>query len=82
MNTFTLGERIQHVAISATHLIVRLADGRQISTPLEWYPRLAGASRAQLDQWEIIGDGEGLHWPLCDEDLSLSGMLRGVRAPA
>jgi len=82
MNTFTIGERLRHASTSATRLTVELADGRQISTPLVWYPRLTGASREQLDQWEIIGDGEGLHRPLCDEDLSLAGMLRGVRAPA
>jgi hypothetical protein len=49
--------------------------------PLYWYPRLLGASEEQRDDWELIGGGIGVHWPQIDEDLSLGGMLRGVRAP-
>ena len=59
---------------------VDLMDGRRISTPLAWYPGLQGASPAQLDSWEIIGAGDGLHWEQFDEDLSVDGMLRGYRA--
>jgi hypothetical protein len=63
-------------------LTVRLVDGRTISTPLAWYPRLLEASEEERDDWELIGGGIGVHWPQIDEDLSLAGMLRGVRAPA
>jgi hypothetical protein len=73
-------ERIQGVSFEAGSMTVSLMDGRRISTPLAWYPRLSGATRAQLEQWEIIGDGTGLHWPLFDEDLSVEGMLRGLPA--
>lgn len=78
MTTLTIpDERIKHASVDATHLTVDLMDGRRISTPLAWYPRLAGATQMQLEQWEIIGDGEGLHWEQFDEDLSLEGMLKG-----
>lgn len=56
-------------------------DGRQISVPLKWYTRLAGASTEALPRWEICGGGHGLHWPELDEDLSTEGMLRGAPAP-
>jgi hypothetical protein len=55
-------------------------DGRRISTPLAWYPRLAGATPEELAKWEIIGAGGGLHWEQFDEDLSVEGMLRGYPA--
>jgi hypothetical protein len=50
--------------------------------PLVWYPRLLNASAPQRRDWELIGDGEGVHWPQIDEDLSAAGLLRGVPAPA
>lgn len=78
MTTSTIpDERIKDVYIDDTHLTVKLMDGRRIATPLAWYPRLAGASKAQLSKWEVIGDGEGLHWEQFDEDLSVEGMLKG-----
>jgi hypothetical protein len=73
-------ERIKDVSFDGGILTVALMDGRRISTPLAWYPRLNGATRAQLEQWEIIGDGDGLHWAQFDEDLSVEGMLRGFPA--
>jgi hypothetical protein len=61
-----------------THLHVDLADGRRVSTPLSWYPRLATASPAER---AVIECGRfGLHWPTLDEDLSVEGMLRGWKA--
>ena len=60
-------------------LVVELVDGRTISAPLVWFPRLSRANPAQLSNWELLGDGEGIHWPDLDEDLSISGLLAGMR---
>jgi uncharacterized protein DUF2442 len=57
-------------------LVVELADGRQISVPLAWFPRLAGATREQRADYHLIGEGIGIHWPQIDEDLSVAGFLR------
>jgi hypothetical protein len=57
------------------------ADGRQISVPLKWYPRLADASTEVPSRWEICGGGYGFHWPELDVDLSTEGMLHGAPAP-
>ena len=67
--------------VTDDELIVSLADGRKLSVPIAWYPRLANASREQRRKWEIIGPGVGFHWPDVDEDLSVEGMLRGAPAP-
>src|SRR2546427_11587179 len=67
--------------VTEDELIVSLADGRKLSVPIAWYPRLANASPKQRRNWEIIGPGVGFHWPDVDEDLSVEGMLRGVPAP-
>jgi hypothetical protein len=75
------GERIIHVHCSDNALVVSLADGRSISAPLAWYPRLLHATPAERDTWEIAGAGYGIHWPELDEDLSVSGLLRGAPAP-
>jgi hypothetical protein len=66
------------VEFSATELVVTLADGRRIATPLDWYPRLKRASAAQRANYEIMP--MGIHWPDIDEDLSVAGMLKGQRA--
>ena len=70
----------QDVAFTEDEMIVSLVDGRRISVPLAWFPRLAAASRAQLENWELLGDGEGIHWPELDEDISVAGLLRGAKA--
>jgi hypothetical protein len=62
-------------------LVVDLADGRTISVPLVWYPRLLAATPAQRANWRIAGGGFGIHWPDLDEDLSTEGLLRGAPAP-
>jgi hypothetical protein len=59
-------------------IIVELLDGRTISAPLVWFPRLSQASTEQLENWELLGDGEGIHWPDLDEDLSVAGLLAGT----
>ena len=73
--------RAQDVSVSEDELTVALADGRRISVPLAWYPRLLHASPEQRARWELLGDGEGIHWPDIDEDLSVAGILRGTPAP-
>jgi hypothetical protein len=75
------GEQIIDVRFSEDSLIVDLADGRTLTVPLAWFPRLAGASRSELDNWQISAAGFGIHWPELDEDLSAEGLLRGAPAP-
>lgn len=70
-----LAERIE---CTADELIVYLVDGRKVSVPITWYPRLAMADEKQKAHWELLGDGHGIHWPDIDEDLSVSGILRGA----
>jgi Protein of unknown function (DUF2442) len=62
-------------------LTVDLKDGRTITVPLAWYPRLLRATPEQRDQWQVAGGGYGIHWPDLDEDLSTEGLLRGAPAP-
>ena len=73
-------ERVLDVRFDEHSLIVDLMDGRTISAPLAWYPRLANAQQAQLGKWEKCGGGYGIHWPDLDEDLSTEGLLRGAPA--
>ena len=73
-------ERVLDVRCDDHSLIVDLMDGRTISVPLAWYPRLAEATKAQRDHWEKAGGGYGIHWPDIDEDLSTEGLLRGAPA--
>jgi hypothetical protein len=75
------GEKIKAVRIDDDVLTVDLADGRTVSTPLAWYPRLLHASREQRNRFQISGAGFGIHWPDVDEDLSVQGMLAGAAAP-
>lgn len=75
-------ERVKDVKITGDTLSVDLMDGRTITVPLAWYPRLANAKPEQLARWEIAGAGYGIHWPDLDEDLSTEGLLRGAPAPS
>ena len=75
------GERIVDVRIDEDTLGVRLADGRVITVPLVWYPRLLHATHSQREKWQISCGGFGIHWPDLDEDLSAEGLLRGAPAP-
>lgn len=70
----------QSVEVTDKILIVQLADGRAISLPLDWYPRLAGATKQERDNWRLIGGGEGIHWPDLDEDLSVASLLAGRKS--
>ena len=73
-----LHPQAQDVSCTDSVLIVNLVDGRTISAPLIWFPRLSSASPEQLKNWELLGDGEGIHWPDIDEDVSVAGLLAGV----
>lgn len=73
-------ERVLDVRFDDASLIVDLMDGRTISAPLAWYPRLMKASVDQRANWEKAGAGYGIHWPEIDEDLSTEGLLRGTPA--
>lgn len=70
----------QAVAVSDDTLTVDLADGRSISAPLTWYPRLAHGSAAERANWRLIGRGEGVHWPDLDEDISVENLLTAARS--
>lgn len=67
----------QRVEFTDDDLAVSLIDGRKVVVPLVWFPRLANATKDQLKHYELLGDGEGVHWPEIDEDLSVAGLLRG-----
>jgi len=67
--------RAGDVTFTADALVLRLRDGRVLSVPLAWVPRLRDATRGQRSSWELTGDGIGLHWPDLDEDLSVAGLL-------
>ncbi len=83
MNTSTVEVRplARHVEVTQHELRVELADGRRLAVPLEWFPRLLNASEGERQHWELLGDGDGIHWPDADEDLSVAGLLRGFRPP-
>jgi Protein of unknown function (DUF2442) len=69
-----------HIMTTEINLIISLADGRVLFVPLDWYPRLKHGTLVERDNWELIGDGEGIHWPDLDEDISLDGLLAGRRS--
>jgi hypothetical protein len=72
---------VKDVSFTEDTISVDLMDGRTITVPLVWYPRLLTATPEQRSQWQICGGGYGLHWEEIDEDLSTEGMLRGAPAP-
>ena len=78
----TLAAEIQtvkgiNVVTSDDTLTVELADGRSLSVPIAWYPRLFHGSPQERENWELIGDGEGIHWSDLDEDISVEGLILG-----
>lgn len=80
MNTSVLDSRIAEVldvAVSEETLRVELSDGRTLSVPTAWYPRLVYATEEERGDWTIIDGGRGIHWPELDEDVSLEGLLAG-----
>jgi hypothetical protein len=74
-------ERVKNVWFTDETISVDLMDGRIITVPLVWYPKLMNATIDQRSNWEICGGGYGIHWEDIDEDLSTEGMLRGAPSP-
>ena len=68
---------VERVIVTEDALTAELSDGRTISVPLDWYPRLAHATPRERNNWELIGSGEGIHWPDLDEDISVEGLIAG-----
>jgi hypothetical protein len=66
------------VTVTDDRLIVTLADGRELSAPLAWFPRLSEATAEQRKKWRLIGRGHGIHWPEVDEDVSVASLLRAA----
>jgi len=66
------------VRVTDNRLIVALADGRELSAPLAWFPRLSQATEEQRQKWRFVGRGHGIHWPEVDEDISIASLLRAV----
>ena len=74
-------ERVRDVHLTEDTLTVDIMDGRTLSIPLAWFPRLLNASSEARNHWQIAGGGHGIHWPDLDEDVSVEGLLRGAPAP-
>src|SRR5438874_1132112 len=70
----------QNVRVADRALVVELRDGRVVSVPLTWYPRLAQGSPRERKRWKLLGPGIGIHWPELDEDISVEGLLAGARS--
>ncbi len=70
----------ERVVVTDHGLTVELGDGRSISAPIEWYPRLAHATQQERDNWRLIGGGQGIHWGDLDEDISIESLLAGRRS--
>jgi len=72
--------RLDATAVDVTvlddHILVVLADGRELAAPLAWFPKLADATAEQRRNWRLIGRGHGIHWPDVDEDISIASLLR------
>ncbi len=80
MNSLAVVERdaaALRVEVTQDEIIVTLVDGRVLSVPVTWYPRLSHGTQEERNTYELMGRGTGIHWPLLDEDISVSGLLRG-----
>lgn len=80
MNTSTIEIRIpdaKEISVSDDALSIELSDGRSISVPLAWYPRIAYGTQAERNRWELIGEGQGIRWPDLDEDIGVEGLIAG-----
>jgi hypothetical protein len=69
--------KAKSILVNDDTLTIELADGRTLSAPIAWYPRLFHGNMAERNNWEWIGDGEGIHWPDLDEDISVEGLILG-----
>lgn len=72
--------RATEVRVTSTQLVVALSDGRTMTVPLQWYPRLAHGTASQRRSWRLIGRGVGIHWPALDEDIDVEALLAGRRS--
>jgi len=70
----------QVVRVDDETLVVELLDGRSVSVPVAWYPRLAHGSPEERSEWRLVGRGHGIHWPRLDEDIAVSDLLAGRRS--
>lgn len=77
MSTSTIEAKAQNVIITGDTIAVDLSDGRTIAVPLAWYPRLLKGTPEERNNWRLIGDKEGIHWPDLDEDISVENLLAG-----
>jgi hypothetical protein len=76
-----LGEAIaQSLSVTDEALVVDLTDGRTITVPLIWFPRLSYGTPDERTNWRLIGNGAGIHWPALDEDISVESLLAGRRS--
>ena len=74
------GALAQNISLADVALIVDLADGRSITVPLAWFPRLARGTSEERGNWRLIAGGGGIHWPDLDEDISVASLLAGRRS--
>ena len=72
--------RAKGISVTEDTLVVELMDGRTLTVPVMWYPRLANGCSTERANWRLIGEGEGVHWPDLDEDISIEGVLAGRRS--
>ena len=77
MSTLVAEVRAQNLVVTEDGLIVDLSDGRSITVPLAWYPRLVHGTPDERNNWRWIGDREGIHWPDLDEDISVENLILG-----
>ena len=77
LQTERIAAKAADIVVTDDNLTVDFVDGRSISVPLAWYPRLVHGTPHERANWRIVGNGEGFHWPDLDEDLSLEGLLLG-----
>ena len=80
MSSLTADVKASNVVVTDDSLTVALNDGRSISAPLAWYPRLLHATPEERANWRLVGDAEGIHWPDLDEDISIQNLLLGKRS--
>lgn len=82
MSIFTVEREVfaESVAFSGDSMTVRLDDGRSVSVPLIWYPRLQAGTPKEREHYRLIGGGEGIHWPALGEDISVEGIIAGRRS--
>ena len=71
---------VARVDVNEARLTVYLTDGRLVAVPLDWYPRLKHGTPPERARWELIADGEGIHWPDLDEDIEVQGLIEGRRS--